>query len=96
MNIENALCPAQQAKAVLGLVMAELAKYDLDDAVVFSLDSVSDNLDRLLHELSEIRDEDNALFMALTRRGIYDEIMAELGDKGDAPGCLLNGGENRP
>lgn len=75
MNIENALCPAQQARAVLELVIK--GQPGLDDAALHALYSVSDNLDRVLQTLDEIRDYDNALFMALTRRGIYDEVMAE-------------------
>ncbi|ATG89304.1 hypothetical protein [Methylomonas koyamae] len=92
MSIDNALCPAQQAKAVLDLVMAELAKCDLDDAVVFSLYSVSDNLDRLLQELGDIREADNALFMALSRRGIYDEVMAECAGRKPEPDRLSAAG----
>ncbi len=91
MNIENALCPAQQARAVVELVIN--GRPSLDNAAQHALYSVSDNLDRVLQVLDEIRNYDNALFMALTRRGIYDEVMAECAGHKPEPDRLSVAGE---
>lgn len=76
MNIEKALCPAQQAKGVIELVIDGRA--ELDETTIYALYSVSDNLDRVLAAVYLLLDQNNVLFDALTRRGIYDEVMAEV------------------
>lgn len=76
MNIENAICPAQQAKAVTELLID--GRSDMDETAIYALYSVSDNLDRVLAAVYLLLDQNNVLFDALTRRGIYDEVMAEV------------------
>ncbi|WFP51232.1 hypothetical protein PL263_04205 [Methylomonas sp. EFPC3] len=81
MNIENALCPTQQAKAVIDLIMAAPDEYLKDETAVYALYSVMDNLNRALSAIHELFDDASAIYQALSKRGLFEEVMAELNGK---------------
>jgi|GEM_PF-1983212 len=81
MSIENVLCPTQQAKAVIDLVMESPDRFTKDKTALYALYSVMDNLNRALKAIDELFDENNVLCEALCRLGVFEEVMRELDGK---------------
>jgi hypothetical protein len=78
--LENVLCPAQRAGAVLSLLLDSTENRIDDDTVLHALFSVQDEVNRILKEVDGLFEKDERLAKKLLAMGIYEEVMRDVKD----------------
>lgn len=78
--LENVLCPAKQAKAVLNLILEESDNLIDNDTVLNALFSVQNEVNRIIDEVHELLDKNDRLAKKLLAMGVYEEVMQSVKD----------------
>jgi uncharacterized protein YoxC len=78
--LENVLCSAQRAGAVLELLLGSTEKWIEDDTVLNALFSVQNEVNGIIDEVHELLDKNDRLAKKLLAMGIYEEVMRDVKD----------------
>ncbi|MDI1277280.1 hypothetical protein [Methylobacter sp.] len=75
--LENVLCPAQRAGAVLDLLLESPDNWIEDDTVLYALFSVQKEVKQILKEVDGLFDKDHRLVEKLLAMGILEEVIRD-------------------
>lgn len=78
--LENVLCPAQRAGAVLSLLLDSTENRIDDDTVLHALFSVQNEVNQILMEVDRLFEADKRLAQKLLAMGIFEEVMRDVKD----------------
>lgn len=78
MSLDNVLCQAQQAGAVLELILDNSNKQIEDDTLRNALYSIQENVSRILKAVDDCFDDDHGHMEILCEMGVIDEFSKRL------------------
>lgn len=81
--LDNVLCQAQRAEAVLDLLLESSDKLIKDHTVLHALFSIQKEVGQILKEVDGLFEADRRLAEKLLAMGIYEEVMRDVKDSED-------------
>lgn len=84
-TLENILCPAQRAGAVLDLILDTPDRWIQDDTLLYSMYSIQSNVSEILEIVDRMFEKDQRLWTKLCDMGIAEEVANAIKEPEEAP-----------